>query len=550
MKRRVIFFSFSIIVIFSLVAGLTASTAQTNLQTGGESQVLYFADTTDLNAPHETDWMQVNIDGFGNPSSDVYTLEVFDGQLYAGTADWTLGTRVWRTSNGTDWTAVSEPGFGSPLVNSASTAQIWRSPDGTTWEQVVGDGFGDPANVAIGAFTVFSDTLYAVAQYTGKGLAIWSSPSGDPLSWTRVVDNGWGDPTNSSISGFATFDGYLYAAIFPSAGHACKVWRSANGTDWEPVITDGFGDPNNTQMGGWAILKGFLYIGTQNNSTGAQLWGTSNGIDWDPFITDGFGDLHNVKIESLFTFEDYLFAATQNSVTGMEVWRSPDGLSWSQINTDGFGDRYNVATFCSSGTTEFKDHYYIGTGSWGNGGEIWRYQPEVFASFTATPTEGIAPLEVTFTNTTTATLTANLWSFGDGLTSTLTSPTHTFSIVGAYTVTLVAESFGNTDTITKTNFITVYAPVSADFSANPTTGPLPLTVAFTNLSTGDFDTCLWDFGDTYTSTLCSPPDHVYLATGVYTVTLTTSGLGGSDIETKSGYITVEMQKFFLPVVTR
>lgn len=97
---------------------------------------------------------------------------------------------------------------------------------------------------------------------------------------------------------------------------------------------------------------------------------------------------------------------------------------------------------------------------------------------------------------------------------------------------------------------TVYSPVSVDFSASPTAGLLPLTVAFTNLSTGDFDTCQWDFGDSYTSSLCSPPDHVYLSPSVYTVTLTASGLGGSDTETKIGYITVEKRKLFLPVVTR
>jgi peptide/nickel transport system substrate-binding protein len=99
----------------------------------------------------------------------------------------------------------------------------------------------------------------------------------------------------------------------------------------------------------------------------------------------------------------------------------------------------------------------------------------------------------------------------------------------------------NLDTVT---------PVSADFSASPTSGPFPLTVAFTNLSAGTYDTCLWDFGDTFTNTLCTPPDHVYQSTGVYTVTLAASGFGGSDIEIKDSYITVENQKFFLPMIRR
>ena len=45
-----------------------------------------------------------------------------------------------------------------------------------------------------------------------------------------------------------------------------------------------------------------------------------------------------------------------------------------------------------------------------------------------------------------------------------------------------------------------FAPPVADFSASPTSGLPPLTVEFTNLSTGDFDTCSWLFGDGGTST--------------------------------------------------
>lgn len=98
--------------------------------------------------------------------------------------------------------------------------------------------------------------------------------------------------------------------------------------------------------------------------------------------------------------------------------------------------------------------------------------------------------------------------------------------------------------------IRLVEPAQADFVAVPTRGHAPLEVVFTNLSTGDFDTCLWDFGDAHTSPLCNPPDYGYQSIGVYTVTLSISGLGGSDIEIKSSYITVESRQFFLPVVTR
>jgi PKD repeat protein len=102
--------------------------------------------------------------------------------------------------------------------------------------------------------------------------------------------------------------------------------------------------------------------------------------------------------------------------------------------------------------------------NYGQGGEVWRYEPEIITDFSASPILGIVPLEVTFTNTSTGDLTSSLWDFGDGVTSTLTNPVHTYTTPGVYSVTLVAGSFGHTDTITKANLITVdpqkiYLPV-------------------------------------------------------------------------------------------
>ena len=90
--------------------------------------------------------------------------------------------------------------------------------------------------------------------------------------------------------------------------------------------------------------------------------------------------------------------------------------------------------------------------------------------------------------------------------------------------------------------------VAADFTGDPITGTVPLTVTFSNLSTGDFDTCVWDFGDGGTSADCDLPDHNYTVPGVYTVTLTVSGLGGTDTLTRVGYITVNYFTVYVPVI--
>jgi PKD repeat protein len=77
----------------------------------------------------------------------------------------------------------------------------------------------------------------------------------------------------------------------------------------------------------------------------------------------------------------------------------------------------------------------------------------------------------------------------------------------------------------------------ANFSANITSGDAPLTVKFTDTSTGTPTKWTWDFGDGSTS-IEQNPTHIYTTEGTYTVKLTVSNSLGSDSEEKTGYITV------------
>ncbi|MGD8805154.1 MAG: PKD domain-containing protein, partial [Chloroflexota bacterium] len=98
--------------------------------------------------------------------------------------------------------------------------------------------------------------------------------------------------------------------------------------------------------------------------------------------------------------------------------------------------------------------------------------------------------------------------------------------------------------------LTVYTPAFAGFSATPATGVVPLLVQFTNESGGDYDTCHWDLGDGSTSGDCVLTTHTYQAPGVYTVTLTVAGPGGTDTMTRPDYITVQYHRNWFPVVRR
>ncbi len=79
--------------------------------------------------------------------------------------------------------------------------------------------------------------------------------------------------------------------------------------------------------------------------------------------------------------------------------------------------------------------------------------------------------------------------------------------------------------------------VTAQFSATPRTGNTPLTVQFSDASSGPVQTRLWSFGDGTTSSETNP-SHTYTTPGFYTVKLSVSGPAGSDSEEKIGYVEV------------
>jgi PKD repeat protein len=163
------------------------------------------------------------------------------------------------------------------------------------------------------------------------------------------------------------------------------------------------------------------------------------------------------------------------------------------------------------------------------------------AGFSGTPTTGVRPLSVRFTDSSTNAPTSWLWNFGDGNTTgnTLQNPAHLYVLPGTYTVILTATNAGGSNTLTRTNYITVNEiPPVADFSGTPRSGVEPLTVSFTDLSTNSPTSWLWNFGDGTTSTEQNPT-HQYTTDGRYRVILTATNSAGSDTESKNNYITVE-----------
>ena len=135
--------------------------------------------------------------------------------------------------------------------------------------------------------------------------------------------------------------------------------------------------------------------------------------------------------------------------------------------------------------------------------------PTVLAIFTHDAYPGCAPLDVNFTNNSTGASTS-LWDFGDGTTSTETSPAHTYvnqsGVLQVMTVSLTVSNWAGCISTSQQN-ITVYPAPNFSFSAQPDSGCTPLLVTFPSvLGAVNYQ---WDFGDG--STGGGPtPQHTYL----------------------------------------
>ncbi len=114
------------------------------------------------------------------------------------------------------------------------------------------------------------------------------------------------------------------------------------------------------------------------------------------------------------------------------------------------------------------------------------------------------------------------WTFGDGGTSTLNNPVHTYDTPGAYTVCLeVSNICGDNQMCTQIQVNCIAPEPSFVFTADE------LDVGFVGQVVGEVDSWSWNFGDGSTSTEQSP-NHQFSVPGTYNVCLTISNVCGTN----------------------
>ena len=167
---------------------------------------------------------------------------------------------------------------------------------------------------------------------------------------------------------------------------------------------------------------------------------------------------------------------------------------------------------------------------------------QLVANFSAPTTSGCNPLLVNFQDQSSGNPVSWRWNLGNGTISNLQNPSATYFTPGVYNIKLVVtNAAGLKDSLTKTQYITVYEKPIVNFGSDKRIGCFPLQIQFSDLSTvnnGTVTSWLWDFGDGFTSTEKNP-SHTYASQGIFTVTLfATSDKGCINTLIQRNYITV------------
>lgn len=130
------------------------------------------------------------------------------------------------------------------------------------------------------------------------------------------------------------------------------------------------------------------------------------------------------------------------------------------------------------------------------------------------------------------------WTFGDGDTSSAANPSHTFSKVGVYTVTLNYTTQSDCKGKATYSPVSVYEKPVANFSTDSLEICGNNAVTFNNLTTGNITDWQWDFGDGSSGSGTSSPSHQYTQEGEYDVTLIAGNGACKDTVSQKSFLKV------------
>lgn len=174
---------------------------------------------------------------------------------------------------------------------------------------------------------------------------------------------------------------------------------------------------------------GSLYDVADNWTEGSITWNNQPTISGNPVGQLGnvtAGTWSEVDLTAYVTGNGTYSIGIKNAINNLAIYSSSEGTNPPQL----------VITPAGSGP------------------------PSPVAAFTGTPLTGVAPLNVQFTDSSAGSPTSWSWDFDNNgsIDSTAQNPSHSYAQPGIYSVKLTVTNANGTNSLTKTNYVTVNPP--------------------------------------------------------------------------------------------
>jgi PKD repeat protein/C1A family cysteine protease len=381
------------------------------------------------------------------------------------------------------------------------TGKCWISDAGSGWT-AIGSGTSNVYDLCVKAYTTTTATSAPTANFTADqttvtiGTTVYFSDlsTGVPTSWSWAFEGG--DPTSSTVTNPSityntpgTYDVTLTVSnglgsdditipnfiTVTSAPITCEYVDNIE-TDDNIVfykVTGGYlSGPNANNFPEFAEH----YTSHVNNLvTGVQLgvvqadvlsadakitikiWSTTAGKPGTVLYSEDFdiadftaGGYNDISFASSTTVPDDFFI-------GYQIYTTTPQDTFAVYQAE---DRGTASTVTSTAFVKYSGTWRDVDVLFGGLNTSFSIYPEICptppnANFTASPTSGCGTLNVQFTDASSANTDSWFWDFGDGQTSPLESPLHTYNTPGTYTVSLTATNTIGTDIKTMTDYIVV-----------------------------------------------------------------------------------------------
>ncbi|MGB9724421.1 MAG: PKD domain-containing protein [Chloroflexia bacterium] len=495
-------------------------------------------------APSEWEWAVETID----PAAGTFaSLHLFPSDTQAAVAyyDETDGDLRYAYHDGTMWhrETVDAPdnvgSYASLALNGAGFPRIAYYDEtngnlkyafwtGISWNTVTVDATGDVGAYASLALynagfpcIAYYDASAGALKYAWNDGAIWHKEAVEPIPSGNV-----GRYASLALDGA----GFPHIAYYDETNGNLKYARKDT-QGWHPEVVDEVGD-----VGRYASLaldsSDLPHIAYYDATNGDLKYAYHDGTMWHTEVVDAQGNVGRYASLALDA-SDLPHIAYYDGTNGDLRYAHDDGSAWhfQTVYASGIVGQYASLSLDTQGRP------YIAFYDDSEGDLKWAYicTPPA-ASFEVSPAPYCVGETLSFTNTTVSTWTVSfLWSFGDGVTSTLRSPEHTYAVPGLYEAVLTAETGCGTDAFSRT--LPVWGEPAASFvHSHPACVDRPIFFTSTSQVSGTASYA-WEFGDkTGVVTGTTHPAHVYTATGTYPVTLMVQNECGLDASQE--YLTV------------